>query len=104
MVAASTANKLKFIPLNDNVLIEELPRETGMIVIPDGADFGPPYGRVVAVGPGRFELGFRVPTDLEPGDIVSMFADSPFTEVPLGGVTYRMIRSVYLKCKVEGME
>lgn len=104
MVAAATANKLKPVPLNDQVLIEELEREIGIIVIPDGADAGPTYGRVVAVGPGRYESGGYVPIGVEPGEIVALFADYPFTEVPLCGKTYKMIRAPYLKCKVEGMD
>lgn len=103
-MVAATKQKLTFIPLNDEVLIQELPRETGMIVIPDGADAGPTFGRVVAVGPGRWEMGSYVPMGVKEGDVLAMFADAPFTQVPLGGTTYRMIRSVYLKCKVEGME
>ena len=100
MVAAARTKKLVPVPLNDQVLIEELPRETGLIVIPDGADAGPTLGRVVAVGPGRWENGARVPIGVETGEVVAMFADHPFIEVPLCGKEYRIIRSVYLKCKI----
>jgi co-chaperonin GroES (HSP10) len=100
MVAAATTKKLIPVPLNDEVLIEEIPRDTGLIVIPDGADAGPTFGRVVAVGPGKWENGAYSKVCVEPGDTVAMFANGPIVEVPLCGKEYKIVRSVYLKCKV----
>lgn len=102
MVAAATEKKVNYVPLNDYVLIKELPREDGLIVIPETADVGPGLGKVVAVGPGKWEFGSRTPMDLKVGDVVSMMSDYSFTQVPLGGVDYMMIKASWLKVKVEG--
>ena len=42
----------------------------GGLYIPDTAKEKPTQGEVIAVGPGRFEKGARVPMDLKVGDKV----------------------------------
>lgn len=99
-MVAAVKKQLAFEPLGDHVLIEEIPREAGLIVIPETADAGPAYGRVIAVGPGLWQNGAYSPTGIAVGDVISMFSDYPFTEVPLGGKEYKVIRAAFLKCKV----
>lgn len=99
-MVAAVKKQLVFEPLGDQVIIEELPREDGLIVIPETADAGPSFGKVVAVGPGLWQNGAYSPTGIQVGDVVSMFSDYPFTEVPLSGKEYRVIRAAFLKCKV----
>ncbi len=104
MVAAATANKLNIKPLNDMVLIEKIERQSALIALPEGATHDEDLGRVIDVGPGRWSNGAYEPMAVEKGDIVSLISDYPFGEFEFGGKRYNMIRSAYLKFKVEGME
>ncbi len=63
---------LKLTPINDRVIIEPevQPEKIGAIILPDMAKEKPERGRVLARGPGRFELGIRIPMQVEPGDEV----------------------------------
>jgi chaperonin GroES len=54
------------------------------IVIPDTAKEKPQEGEVVAVGPGRFEDGARVPMDVNVGDRV-LYSKYGGTEVKIEG-------------------
>jgi chaperonin GroES len=53
-------------------------------VIPDTAKEKPQEGSVIAVGPGRFEDGTRVPLDVKVGDKV-IYSKYGGTEVKLDG-------------------
>ena len=71
-------------PLEDRVVIE--PSEDGEtmrggLYIPDTAKEKPTQGTIVAVGPGRFEKGERVPMELKTGDKVlyGKYSGTPFT-------------------------
>ncbi|MDQ4006240.1 MAG: co-chaperone GroES, partial [Actinomycetota bacterium] len=58
-------------PLDDRIVVkpgEEEETTVSGIVIPDTAKEKPQEGEVVAVGPGRFEEGKRVPMDVKAGD------------------------------------
>jgi chaperonin GroES len=60
-------------PLEDRVVVKPLEEEETTIsgiVIPDTAKEKPTEGEVVAVGPGRFEEGNRIPMDVKTGDRV----------------------------------
>ena len=60
-------------PLEDRIVIRQLEAEqvtASGLVIPDTAKEKPQEGSVVAVGPGRFEDGARVPLDVAVGDKV----------------------------------
>jgi chaperonin GroES len=60
-------------PLEDRVVVRPLEEEETTIsgiVIPDTAKEKPTEGEVVAVGPGRFEEGNRIPMDVKVGDRV----------------------------------
>jgi chaperonin GroES len=74
MATATKGKKdLKIQPLEDRVVIaptEEAEAMRGGLYIPDTAKEKPTQGEVIAVGPGRFEKGARVPVDLKVGDQV----------------------------------
>ena len=72
-MATATKSKLKVAPLADRVAIrplEETETMRGGLYIPDTAKEKPQQGEVVAVGPGRFEKGERVPLEVKVGDRV----------------------------------
>jgi chaperonin GroES len=60
------------------------------IVIPDTAKEKPQEGEVVAVGPGRFEDGARVPLDVKVGDKV-LYSKYGGTEVKVAGTEYLVL-------------
>ena len=73
MATATKAKTLKIQPLEDRVVIlpsEEAESMRGGLYIPDTAKEKPTQGEVIAVGPGRFEKGARVPMELKVGDQV----------------------------------
>lgn len=77
-------NKLKITPLEDRVVIlptDETESMRGGLYIPDTAKEKPTMGEVIAVGPGRFEKGARVPMDVKVGDkvIYGKYSGTPFT-------------------------
>ena len=86
---------MKFRPLHDRVLIENLDSEektSGGIIIPDTAKEKPQEGEVVAVGPGsRSEDGKIVPMDVKVGDIV-LFGKWSGTEVKIDGKEYSIMK------------
>ena len=74
-------------PLEDRILVRTLEAEqttASGLVIPDTAKEKPQEGEVLAVGPGRFEDGNRVPLDVKVGDKV-IYSKYGGTEVKLGG-------------------
>ena len=75
---------LKIHPLEDRVVIapaEESESMRGGLYIPDTAKEKPTQGEVIAVGPGRFEKGARVPVDVKVGDLViyGKYSGTPYT-------------------------
>jgi chaperonin GroES len=69
-MAKATATKLKVQPLADRVVIrplEETAEMKGGLYIPDTAKEKPQQGEIIAVGPGRYEKGERVPMELKVG-------------------------------------
>ena len=80
-------------PLEDKILVEANEAETTTasgIVIPDTAKEKPQEGTVLAVGPGRFEDGARVPLDVKVGDKV-LFSKYGGTEVKYSGEEYLVL-------------
>ena len=74
-------------PLEDRVLVQPLEAEqttASGLVIPDTAKEKPQEGKVIAVGPGRFEDGKRIPLDISEGDIV-VYSKYGGTEVKYDG-------------------
>lgn len=78
-------------PLNDRVLvlrIEKDQKTSGGIVIPDTAKEKPQEGKVVAVGPGKFdENGKRMPMEVKKNDRV-LFGKYAGNEIKLDGVEH----------------
>ena len=60
-------------PLEDRIVVKTNEAETvtaSGLFIPDTAKEKPQEGVVLAVGPGRFDDGVRVPMDVKVGDVV----------------------------------
>jgi chaperonin GroES len=86
VMATATKSKpaIKIQPLEDRVVImpsDEAEAMRGGLYIPDTAKEKPTQGEVIAVGPGRFEKGERIPVDLKVGDkvIYGKYSGTPFT-------------------------
>jgi len=86
MATASKAKKKVSVqPLGDRVVVspkEETETMRGGLYIPDTAKEKPQQGEIVAVGPGRFEDGKRVPMELEVGQTV-LYGKYSGTEVTI---------------------
>jgi chaperonin GroES len=85
--------KFNLEPLEDRVVVkpgEEEETTVSGIVIPDTAKEKPQEGEVVAVGPGRFEDGKRIPMDVKAGDRV-LYSKYGGTEVKVGGEEYLVL-------------
>ena len=71
-------------PLEDRIVVKPSEGEemtASGLVIPDTAKEKPQEGEVLAVGPGRFEKGARVPMELKVGDqvIYGKYSGTPYT-------------------------
>ena len=89
-------------PLGDRVIVEVLDEEettVSGIVLPDTAREKPQRGKVVAVGPGRYEDGELVPLDVKKGDEV-VFSKYGGTEVSVSGDEYLILRESDILAKV----
>ena len=85
--------KFNLEPLEDRIVVkpgEEEETTVSGIVIPDTAKEKPVEGEVVAVGPGRFEDGNRVPLDVKVGDKV-IYSKYGGTEVKVKGDEYLIL-------------
>jgi chaperonin GroES len=80
-------------PLEDRIVVKAIDADqttASGLVIPDTAKEKPVEGQVVAVGPGRFEDGARVPLDVAVGDKV-IYSKYGGTEVKVGGEEYLIL-------------
>lgn len=80
-------------PLEDRIVVQALAAEqttASGLVIPDTAKEKPQEGKVVAVGPGRFENGNRLPLDVQVGDVV-IFSKYGGTEVKYNGEEFLIL-------------
>ena len=80
-------------PLEDRIVVKPSEGEemtASGLVIPDTAKEKPQEGEVLAVGPGRFEDGNRVPLDVKVGDKV-IYSKYGGTEVKLEGDEYLIL-------------
>ena len=80
-------------PLDDRIVVkpnESEEKTASGLVIPDTAKEKPQEGVVLAVGPGRFEDGQRLPLDVKEGDIV-LYSKYGGTEVKYNGEEYLIL-------------
>jgi chaperonin GroES len=89
-------------PLGDRVIVEVLEEEqttVSGIVLPDTAKEKPQRGKVMAVGPGRYEDGELVLLDVKKGDEI-IFSKYGGTEVKVGGEDLLILRESDILAKV----
>lgn len=83
-------------PVEDNILIEPLERETTTasgIVIPDSVKEKPQQGKVLAVGPGKKDdEGRLITVDIKVGSVV-LYKKWGGNEIKASGKEYLIIRS-----------
>jgi chaperonin GroES len=92
-VTTATEAKVAIKPLEDRIVVKPLEAEqttASGLVIPDTAKEKPQEGRVLAVGPGRFEEGQRLPLDVAVGDVV-LYSKYGGTEVKYAGEEYLIL-------------
>ena len=93
-MATKNAAATKIAPLADRVVVralEDTETMRGGLYIPDTAKEKPQQGEIMAVGPGRFEDGKRVPLDCKVGDKV-LYGKYSGTEVAVEGEQYLILR------------
>jgi chaperonin GroES len=87
---------MKLQPLGDRVVVkaqeEDDARTASGLVIPDTAKEKPQTGEVLAVGPGDFQDGERLPMDVAVGDIV-VYSKYGGTEIKYEGEEYLILSS-----------
>jgi chaperonin GroES len=84
---------MKIKPLADNILVEPLEREAKTpagIVIPDTAKEKPQEGKVVAIGPGKYEDGKLVKPEVKKGDRI-LYRRYGGNEIRVEGKNYLMV-------------
>ena len=90
----TTATKVVIKPLEDRIVVRTLEAEqttASGLVIPDTAKEKPQEGKVLAVGPGRFDdKGARVPVDVKVDDVV-LYSKYGGTEVKYSGEEYLVL-------------
>lgn len=81
-------------PLGDRIVVkpsdEDEARTASGIVIPDTAKEKPQQGEVLAVGPGEYKDGERIPLDIKAGDTV-VYSKYGGTEVKYDGEDYLIL-------------
>jgi chaperonin GroES len=93
-MAAKTASASKVVPLADRVVIkpmEETEQMRGGLYIPDTAKEKPQQGEVLAVGPGRYDEGKRVPLEVKVGDKI-LYGKYSGTEVTIDNEPVLILR------------
>ena len=89
-------------PLEDKIVVQTSEAEettASGLVIPDTAKEKPQEGEVLAVGPGRFEDGQRLPLDIKVGDKV-IYSKYGGTEVKYSGKEYLLLSARDVLAKV----
>jgi chaperonin GroES len=94
--------RLAITPIEDRLVIapdDEQESMRGGLYIPDTAKEKPTQGRVLAVGPGRFERGSRVPMDLRVGDRV-LYGKYSGTNITLEGEEVVIVKATDVLAKL----
>jgi len=94
-VTTATEVKVNIKPLEDRIVVQTLDAEqttASGLVIPDTAKEKPQEGRVLAVGPGRWDEdgAKRIPLDVQVGDVV-LYSKYGGTEVKYSGEEYLIL-------------
>ena len=100
----TTATKVAIKPLEDRIVVQAVDAESTTasgLVIPDTAKEKPQEGTVLAVGPGRWEDGSRVPLDVKVGDKV-LYSKYGGTEVKYNGEEYLVLSARDVLAVIEG--
>lgn len=93
-MATKSAASVKVTPLADRVVVkplEEVEQTRSGLYIPDTAKEKPQQGEILAVGPGRYEDGKRIPPDVKVGDKV-LYGKYAGNEVTLDGDLVLILR------------
>jgi chaperonin GroES len=101
-MATATKTRQKVHPLADRVAIrplEETEMMRGALFIPDTAKEKPQQGEIVAVGPGRYEKGERIPPELKVGDRV-LYGKYSGTEVRIDDEDILIIKESDVLAKI----
>ena len=91
---SKSKKKLDVQPLGDRVVVrpmEETEQMRGGLYIPDTAKDKPQQGEIVAVGPGRYEKGERIPMEISAGQTV-LYGKYSGTEVTFDNEQYLIIK------------
>lgn len=87
---------MKLKPLGDRIIVKPKEEETSTtpsgLVIPDTAKEKPQLGDVMAVGPGEFQDGDRLPLDVKEGDVV-VYSKYGGTELKFEGQDFLILSS-----------
>ncbi|MBT8201866.1 MAG: co-chaperone GroES [Acidimicrobiia bacterium] len=87
---------MKLQPLGDRIIVKPKEDETSTtpsgLVIPDTAKEKPQLGDVMAVGPGDFQDGDRIPLDVKEGDVV-VYSKYGGTEIKFEGQDFLILSS-----------
>jgi len=100
--ATKAKPKLRITPLEDRVVIapdDEAETMRGGLYIPDTAKEKPTQGRVIAVGPGRFDKTARVPMEVKVGDKV-LYGKYAGTNITLEGDEVVIIKASDILAKL----
>jgi chaperonin GroES len=93
-MGSKTVTAVRVSPLADRVVVravEETEQIRGGLYIPDTAREKPQQGEIVAVGPGRFDEGNRVPMEVKVGDTV-LYGRYTGTEVTVDNAPLLILR------------
>jgi chaperonin GroES len=102
----ATKTSLSIQPLGDRVVVKPLEANeekvlASGIIIPETADKEKPSkGKVMAVGPGRYDDGDLIPMSVKPGQTV-LFSKYGYDEVKVDGVEYFILAESQILAVIE---
>jgi chaperonin GroES len=90
-------------PLGSNVVVEKSNerKSAGGIFLPDSSEEKSMLGKVIAVGPGKYESGNLVPTEIKSNDVV-LFGKYAGSEISLNGNDYLVLKEEDIMGIIEG--